>query len=232
MKDIKIVTAFFDIDRGNSEYINLRRSVETYFDYFKFWARIQNDLIVYCALEHIGKIKKIREDFGRFNTTIIPVGNIYGIEPFLFNRMLDVENDPVFHTFRQRKVIENTAKYDYIMLLKAWCLQDAAQRINEDCNLAWIDFGYNHGDSFYTDSSDFDFYWKWDFPEKISILGSKNPAEASVVDLLHSVLEVLRGSLIVIPKHMASSLLAIIKSRLFISRSMPSSVTNFSPAFA
>ena len=35
-----LVTAFFDIGRGESNIKNLKRSSQKYFDYFKHWARM------------------------------------------------------------------------------------------------------------------------------------------------------------------------------------------------
>ena len=49
MTEITLVTAFFDI--GRSSFPIYARSNDRFFDYFYFWARIQNDLIVYCAPE-------------------------------------------------------------------------------------------------------------------------------------------------------------------------------------
>lgn len=37
--EIKIVTAFFDIGRGN--YSNLSRNNDKYFEYFKFWGGVK-----------------------------------------------------------------------------------------------------------------------------------------------------------------------------------------------
>ena len=40
MSDITIVTAYFDIGRGN--WNNSERGNNKYINYFKFWARIKN----------------------------------------------------------------------------------------------------------------------------------------------------------------------------------------------
>lgn len=59
--ELTIVTAYFDIgresfkgyERGNSKYIN----------YFRFWARMKNNLIVYTSLEFKNEIEEIRKKF-------------------------------------------------------------------------------------------------------------------------------------------------------------------------
>ena len=84
MKEIKIVSAFFDIGRGN--YATFQRSNDKYFEYFKFWARIQNELIVYCDPENVGRIEEIRRQFGlEEKTTVIPC-NIMEIEPDILKK--------------------------------------------------------------------------------------------------------------------------------------------------
>ena len=53
------------------------------------------------------------------------------------------------------KAMSNQALYDYIMLLKYWFLCDAVERLKFDGTVAWIDFGFNHGNECYIDSNDF-----------------------------------------------------------------------------
>ena len=175
MKEIKIVTAFFDIGRG--EYETHKRSTDTYFEYFKFWARIKNDLIVYCDPENVECIKEIREGFGLAEqTTIIPV-NMKEIEPDILARMLRIESDEGFQNFRYlENDPSNTALYNYVMLLKAWCMADAA-RTHKECNIAWIDFGFNHGGARYIRSEEFDFLWEYPYPEKINAFCLSDPIE-------------------------------------------------------
>ena len=49
MREITIVTGFFDI--GRDKYAFYSRGVEKYLDYFRFWARIQNQIVVYTTPE-------------------------------------------------------------------------------------------------------------------------------------------------------------------------------------
>lgn len=70
---ITLVTAFFPIGRGN--WSDSTRSDQKYLDYFSYWARIYNNLIVYTTSEFSEKIKNVREKYGRNNTTVITVND-------------------------------------------------------------------------------------------------------------------------------------------------------------
>ncbi|CBL05387.1 Bacterial protein of unknown function (HtrL_YibB) [Megamonas hypermegale ART12/1] len=62
IRDITIVTAYFDINRKN--WKGFERSNNDYINYFKFWARIKNNLIVYTSKEFVEDILNIRKNFG------------------------------------------------------------------------------------------------------------------------------------------------------------------------
>ena len=47
MSDIAIVTAFFDIGRG--KWPKFSRSRDQYLEYFRFWARVRNRVVVYTG---------------------------------------------------------------------------------------------------------------------------------------------------------------------------------------
>lgn len=77
MNDISIVTAFFDIgrgdwssDNGHPEY--LKRSTDEYFSYFKNLANLENKIIVFTSEEYKDKILEIRGD----KPTVVFVVNI------------------------------------------------------------------------------------------------------------------------------------------------------------
>ena len=199
MKPIRIVTAFFDI--GRAHFDGYERDNETYFAYFRFWARIRNEMLVYCAPEHAARVLSIRGEFGLADRTeIVTVADPFAIEPDLYQRMRRAAEDPGFQTFRYYRAPENGAPYSYVTMLKAWCLSDAAARITEDCVLAWVDFGINHCGVEYARSEDFDFLWEFDFPEKITAFCHENPATVSLIDTLQFMTPVFDGSIVVMPK--------------------------------
>lgn len=183
--NIKIVTAFFDIGRGG--YSVLSRSDDKYFEYFKFWARMQNDLTVFCQSKNAERIKKIRQGFGlEKKTHIIVVDDYKAIEPDIYKRMVEIENNEDFKKFRLfYDALSNKADYCYITSLKWWCLCKAAQNEPSDQMMAWLDFGYNHGGELYTNPYDFDFEWNYDdFEDKINMFCLCDPNEVSSIDHL------------------------------------------------
>ncbi len=198
MKKIKIVTALFDINRSNSPIS--ARTNEEYFTFFKFWCRIQNEMIVYCDPSFVNRISEIRAGFGLLNkTTIIPVNSIFDIERKLYNQMCNIEAKSNFHMFRYRESIENTASYCYLTMIKAWCLQDAASKSSDECFLAWVDFGFYHGGKKYIRAEDFDFEWSYPFDNKINAFCLRNPDEVSSIDTLQFLTDCFIGGLLVLP---------------------------------
>ena len=78
MSEITLVTAFFDI--GRKEYVSIPRSNDKYFEYFKFWSRIKNNLIVYTDSESKDRVIQIRKEFNlEHKTHVIVVDDIFGI---------------------------------------------------------------------------------------------------------------------------------------------------------
>ena len=204
MKPIRIVTAFFDI--GRAHFRGYERDNETYFAYFRFWARIRNEMLVYCAPEHANQVAAIREEYGLADRTeIVTVPDPFAIEPALYQRMQRVVQDPGFQTFRYYSAPENGAPYSYITMLKAWCLSDAAARIEDDCTLAWVDFGINHLNVKYAKSEEFDFLWQYDFPEKITAFCHTDPTNVSLIDTLVFMMPVFDGSVVVMPRALCAT---------------------------
>ncbi len=199
MKPIRIVTAFFDI--GRAHFDGYERDNETYFAYFRFWARIRNDMIIYCAPDHAERVAAIRAEYGLADRTeIVTVPDIFAIEPDLYRRMQRAAEDPGFQSFRCYRAPENGAPYSYVTMLKAWCLADAAERTAEDSMLAWVDFGINHCGVTYAKSEEFDFLWEYDFPEKITAFCHEDPAGVSLIDTLQFMMPYFDGSVVVMPK--------------------------------
>lgn len=60
--EVAIVTAYFNIDREN--FTVYPRDKERYFSFFKVWAGLKNQLIVFCTHEDEDEIKKIRKKRG------------------------------------------------------------------------------------------------------------------------------------------------------------------------
>ena len=61
-KELTLITAYFDIGRGEFDG-NYARGNNKYIDYFKFWARMKNDVIIYTQPEFKDEILEIREGY-------------------------------------------------------------------------------------------------------------------------------------------------------------------------
>ena len=169
-EEFTLVSAYFRINREN--WKNFERNDEVYFSYFEHWARIKNQLIVFVENEqHKNQILKIREKFGNINNTdVIIIDDVYAIDPELFEIISNACLNPIHKAFRltpnHPEVIYPV--YDYIMALKFWFLREAVIRnLNKSNQMAWIDFGFGHGDQFYPNAREFDFTWKSTFGNKL-----------------------------------------------------------------
>jgi protein YibB len=184
-----IITAYFDIGRGDysNEYT---RGNNKYIEYFKFWAGMKNNLIIYTQKQFENEIYEIRKNNGLADKTkIIVIDNIYELLPDIYDRMCQIENDKTyFINYRYLKnTPENKAKYCYIMLLKTWCMMDAvSKKYVKDDFIAWLDFGFNHGGMIYTDSNDFNFLWKYSFEEKIYLSGIREDLNKPIFEIIQN----------------------------------------------
>lgn len=170
MKDITIVTAFFDIGRG--EYNDFKRSSEVYINWFARWARIKNKLVVYLQDDFIiERVKEIREGYGLLdNTIIVKVDDVYKIEENILSRWEKIENSQDFIDYRDyKRNPENKAKYNYINLLKSYFINETAKKYPQDSYIAWMDFGFEHGGDRFEDENDYSFLWEYDFGDKINL---------------------------------------------------------------
>lgn len=174
-KEVTIISAFFDIGRNNYG-TDFKRSNNKYVDYFKFWARIKNKVIIYTDKEYEEIILDIRDSFGlKDRTKVIVIDDIYKLVPEVYNKMCEIENSQDFKDFRYVKNNpESRAKYNYIMFLKTWCMYDANKKGLIDTEMSvWLDFGFNHGGEVYADEKDFDFLWKYPFEDKVYLFTIK-----------------------------------------------------------
>ena len=213
---ITLVSAFFDI--GREKYNFLPRSKEKYINDFKRWARIQNDLIFYCDNKVIGDtVMEIRKEFGREKNTQIIVTDVFELEPKLFEQMQQIEKSEDFLKFRAlRETPENKANYNYIMLMKYWCTYHAASLIKDkDSQIAWFDFGFEHGGETFVDEAAYDFLWDYDFGGKITLFRlpyeEKRPI-FKVIQTIHP--DSLMGMTVIIPVKLAEEFYICVKNAM------------------
>ena len=191
---ITLVTAFFPIGRGN--WSDSTRSDQKYLDYFAYWARMHNDLIVYTTNEFSEKIKNVREKYGRGNTTVITVDDYTSVDSELLGAMRSaVESYPSYSLYPDKPEVKN-AEYDYVMALKYWCMQQAAE-IAKTKYVAWIDFGFDHGGTLYKESAFFDMEWEYPFDKDVIIFAVKKPDDSPVFDIVQRTDTFIQGDCLV-----------------------------------
>ena len=198
-KSLTIVTGFFRINRSN--WKGFERSDEQYFEHFKVWAKVKNKIIVYVETE---EMKKLIMDF-RYGlsledqTVIHVVSNCLDLEPQLISSLKVAADNPIqqeYRLLRKNPEVWN-ATYNYVMLLKSWCVCDAIKRGDASGMVAWLDFGYNHGGDPIDKDSDFNFTWSYDFLEKINLFTIQDLDNRPIFDIILSMDTYIMGGVII-----------------------------------
>lgn len=200
MSEITIVTAFFDIGRAN--WKGFERDKNKYVDYFKFWARIKNKLVVYTDAITAQKVWEIRENYGlRNRTEVIVIDDVNALDKEIFSQIKRVVSVDTFTRFRERpeNPESHSAQYNYVTYLKPYFIADAVKKGYADGMIAWVDFGYNHGGEACPHSAEFDFLWKYDFSAKIHIFATEEIDDMPVFDIVRKMRVYISGGIIVAP---------------------------------
>lgn len=215
MKEITIVTSFFDINRSNMDGFN--RSNQKYIDSFKFWARIKNKIVVFSDKETIDKVIEIRKGFGLLDKTeTIVIDDYTKIDEELFNSIDNVMNKKEFLDFHlQRNIPEAiSSKYNFIMAIKAWCCAEAVRRGLTTEMVAWLDFGFNYGGKFYRKEEEFDFLWEYDFSDKIHLLQINDFDSLPPFEIIRRNDSYVQGGEIVAPDYMWQELWQLVRNSM------------------
>lgn len=199
MKEISIVTAFFNINRDN--WNKFDRTTDQYLKYFSDWAKLKNNLVVYVETQELAKkVLEVRKKYNLENKTTINIIDDYkNIDSELYNSIKGATTNQIQQEFRllpKNPEVWN-CDYDYIMLLKMWCVQDAIEKKQVDGMVAWVDFGYNHGGAVIDNSSNFNFLWQYNFSEKINVFSVQDLDDRPVFDIVRSMDTYLMGTVIV-----------------------------------
>lgn len=214
-----IVSAYFDIGRGKFQIPTCEvRTDSKYIEYFKFWARIKNHLVVYTTERYRDIILEIREGFGLLDkTTVIVMDNIFSVETELYEKMLKISENCGFREIRFFDIAtSNRADYDYIMLMKYWCMADVVERGMEADTVIWMDFGFNHGGQVYTDPKEFSFIIEGKTEGKIQLyaLPGRNPDKIHSGQSLLLQFDTFNGSLVASPTSLCKHLYKMCKEAM------------------
>lgn len=203
MSKITFVTCLFNIEREKTTIKGMSRDISTYIKYFDFWAGLKNELIIYTSPEYKEALLSVRKKYNlEKKTNIIVINNIYDIEPVVYHKMCKVENDICFRKFRYyEEAMSNTAKYNYLIYIMYWAMNDAVERGLIEDKVAWIDLGFNHGGKYYTNPNEFDFEWNYSFSNKITSYSLFDPNLISSIDSLQFQKDCFMGGITVVDKN-------------------------------
>jgi protein YibB len=184
MSDISIVTAFFDIGRGNWTQAMeqrggplphyLERSADTYIDRFSHLATLDNDLTIYTTVQFAGQIQRMRDEQGFGDKTKVVVVDL---DDHAERRaeIRAVMDDPAFPAKINPSQIRNpeywSEDYVLVMSLKSYFVADAIENgYTKNDTVAWVDFGYCRDSRALNGATK----WSFDFdPTKIHLFNTK-----------------------------------------------------------
>lgn len=192
MSDITIVTAFYDIGRGDwtpekglPHY--LERSVDTYIERFSHTAKLENEMVVFSTADIIEKLRPLRA--GKEDKTKFVEFDPRVAYKSVRDAIITVHNDKNYRDliYENQRLNPEYWNADYVLVtnLKATFV-DMAIRNNLVSNdmVAWIDFGYCRDGSKIPPSMK----WEYDFdPNKIHLFKYHDYQEGrSLQDLVAS----------------------------------------------
>ena len=149
MNKISIVTAFFDIGRGDWTPDKglphfLERSNDVYIERFKTLTRLENDITVFTSPDLVRTLQKEIED--RKNVTIVPYDLLHNNK----DDLIKVSKIQKSESFRSRVNPQQILMPEYwsphyvvVTNLKAFFVQLAIEKnLPKNEMVSWIDFGY------------------------------------------------------------------------------------------
>ncbi|HBO24725.1 MAG TPA: protein YibB [Providencia sp.] len=147
-KSITLITAFFDIGRGNwnaksGRSDRLERTAETYFNYFNKLSSIDNKIIVFTSPDLKEQILKIREG----KPTHVITLDLHHKFKYTINKISAIQHSDSFKKLIKPEQLKNpeywSAEYVLINNLKPYFVNTAINLGLADSELiSWVDFGY------------------------------------------------------------------------------------------
>ncbi len=163
---------------------------------------MHNKLVVYTNADVAEQVKRIRTEYGLLEATeIIVIDDYLALDFALYQSIEKAMASPsskMFHLKPNHPESWNPV-YNYVMLLKWWCVCDAIRRGSTSETVAWIDFGFNNCDTLYTESNDFDFTWSCDTNDRINLFCINEPDDTPVFEIVQKMNTYVQGCSIVGP---------------------------------
>ena len=209
---ITIVTAFFDIgrgewtpDKGLPHY--LERKTETYIERFGNLATLDNPMVIYTSPDLVPRIQQIR---GNKPTKIIPF-KFYDNCQELRLRIKDIQMSDDYKSKINPSQKSNpeywSADYVLVNALKSTFIRHALPDISTEL-AAWVDFGYCHS----MDTLNGISKWEYDFdPKKIHLFSIKDYLPGTYIsDIIFNNVVYMTGGVIVAGKEQWLKLEALV----------------------
>lgn len=178
MSNISLVTAFYDIGRGNWSPQHghpgyLHRTTDTYIERFSYMTRLANDITVFTSEDLVDKIVAACDANSKVNIVVFDA-----IKHFAATREIirSTQQSAIFKSKIQPNQIINPEYWnpDYVLVtnLKPYFVNKAIEMKKVKHNLvSWVDFGYCRKESQIPASRQ----WTYNFDEnKIHLLAYKN----------------------------------------------------------
>lgn len=215
--ELTLITAYFDI--GRDKFKGYERGNDKYINYFKFWARMRNKLIVYTSSQFKDEIMEIRSDFGlKEQTKIIVIDDFRQFDIDLYRRIHHAMNNEISLNFHKdiNRPEAYSADYNYIMMLKSYCIVDAINNNYANGMIAWIDFGFNHGgNDGLIKQEEFDFLWQYDFSSKIHLFTYQEvDTNRPIFDIVRSMDVYIRGNIMIAPDYLWEEFFTLAKDSM------------------
>lgn len=214
-KKITIVTAFFPLKREN--WNGFERPNNKYLEYFEFWSKIQNDMIIYTDNENAKYISDIRKNkYNRKNTEIIVIDDWKKIDCEVYEKIQDTMKSQLAINFKMNPTFPESwnADYNYMTNMKSWFVQDAIKRKKANGMIAWIDFGFNHGGEYYIKSDEFDFKWEYNFENKINLFTINPLDDLPIFEICRRMNSYIQGNVMVAPDYLWSEFWNLVRNSI------------------
>jgi protein YibB len=150
--DITIVTAFFDLGRGEwkvngKKQSPFQRSTDRYIEYFSYLAKLKNPVVIFVSLELAPRILELRQHAGLASlTTIFTIADLFGIAKIAeLGAEVQSKMTSAFRAATRAPLSPeyNYSKYVVLDALKSIFVTTAiAAKVIRTKQVAWLDFGY------------------------------------------------------------------------------------------
>ncbi|EGK8010755.1 protein YibB, partial [Campylobacter lari] len=192
--EITIVTAFYNIGRttrGNDQYLS----------YFDFWSGLKNHVVIYTTEDMKELILEKRKQHHLEGKTTIIVKELNEFDLQTLNKTKETFKiyDQTLHRKNPNNIECISPLYCYLMYLKPFFVCDVIERGIASENIMWLDFGFNHGDSFFINKDQFNFLLEKQeniINDKINFFSIKDQEANTIPEIYYNMEPFLIGGLI------------------------------------